>query len=223
MRALAAVAGGLPIGIIPVGTGNVLAREIGLKARAGAIAEALLEGPALDLEGATANGEPFFLMAGAGFDGEVIRRLDLPLKRKLGRAAYVPAVLGALRAPHQMMTVTVDGIPHDARWVIVAKARRYGGSFLLTDKAGIRKRGLAAVLFRGQKPWTMARQMLSLGLGRLDRCRDVSVIPGHRVEIRAPAPIPTQLDGDPFSETPLSIADGGPRLTLIVPKAFAES
>src|SRR5262249_33429038 len=55
------------LGIIPVGTGNVLAHEIGLARTASAIARMLQEGPAVRVACAEANGEPFLLMVGAGF------------------------------------------------------------------------------------------------------------------------------------------------------------
>ena len=61
-----------PLGIIPVGTGNVLAHEIGLAATAGAVAPMLLDGPIATVACAQANAEPFLLMVGAGFDARVL-------------------------------------------------------------------------------------------------------------------------------------------------------
>ena len=72
----------MPLGIIPVGTGNVLAHEIGLARTADAIARMLLEGPVAKVACAQANGEPFLLMVGAGFDARVVAALDQRLKSR---------------------------------------------------------------------------------------------------------------------------------------------
>ena len=80
-----------PLGIVPVGTGNVLAHEIGLAPQANAIADMLLRGPVIHAVCARANDEPFLLMAGAGFDGRVIAALDHRLKSHVGKAAYAGA------------------------------------------------------------------------------------------------------------------------------------
>ncbi|NJO33659.1 MAG: hypothetical protein HC869_11475 [Rhodospirillales bacterium] len=66
----------VPLGIIPLGTGNVLAHEIGLGREPKALAAALLSGPAVSIVAPVANGEIFLLMAGAGFDGRVIQALN---------------------------------------------------------------------------------------------------------------------------------------------------
>src|SRR6185312_17369493 len=77
-RAVATGAAGsdLPVGLIPLGTGNVLCHEMGLRRRARSVADMLLEGPEIDVRGGLVNGEPFFLMAGAGFDARIVARLN---------------------------------------------------------------------------------------------------------------------------------------------------
>lgn len=220
-RALAKTLGpSLPIGFVPMGTGNVLAHEIGLPRGPAAIAEVLMHGPVVDIEGARANGEPFFLMAGAGFDGEVIARLNTPLKRKIGKAAYVGPVLGALALTPRTLSVEIDGTSHACGWVVVAKAQRYGGAFVIARDAGITRPGLIAVLFQSTSRAARLRQLLALASRLLPHDPSIRMIPCHRVLIQANPDVAVEIDGDPFGQTPLEVAEGAAAARLIVPHAF---
>ncbi len=212
---------GTPLGIVPVGTGNVLAHEIGIAPNAGAIAHMLLHGPSASVMCAHANKEPFLLMAGAGFDGRVIAALDQRFKSYVGKAAYAGPVLGALVRPVDVLTVTIDGSRHEASWAVIANARHYGGRFVLAPHTGIRERGLQAVLFKARNRAVLIGQVLSLIMGRLDKRAatqgDVDMIPCAFATIAAHHPVPTQIDGDPFGSTPIEIESGSAELRLIVP------
>jgi len=209
------------LGIVPVGTGNVLAHEIGLTPKAGAIARMLLHGPAASVSCAHANGEPFLLMAGAGFDGRVIAALDHRFKSYVGKAAYAGPILGALVRPVDVLTVTLDGSRHEATWAVIANARHYGGRFVLAPHTGIQQRGLQAVLFKARNRAVLIGQVLSLIMGKLDKRNathgDVEMLPCAFATIAAHHPVPTQIDGDPFGSTPLQVESGSAELHLIVP------
>lgn len=218
-----AVAGsGVPLGVIPVGTGNVLANEVHLPRDAGGLAQLLLTGKARAVNTATANGELFLLMAGAGFDGRIIAGLDHGLKNRIGKLAFFPPLLRALARGADQLGVEIDGRPYKAAWAVVANASRYGGAFVMAPGTSITTPGLEVVLLHGALLHHRLAQLMALGLGRLaahpasgdgaiDRVR------GSRVEITSAEPVPVQLDGDTFVETPLSIRDGGPEVLIILP------
>jgi diacylglycerol kinase family enzyme len=212
-----------PLGIIPVGTANVLACEIGLASDAEAIAPTLLYGPVAKVACGRANGEPFLLMAGAGFDGRVIAALDHRFKSYVGKAAYAGPVLGALVRPMDRLAVTIDGKPHEASWAVIANARHYGGRFVLAPRTGIQQRGLQAILFKAKSRTVLIGQLFSLAMGRLDARAasqgDVDMLSCARVSIHAPRAVPVQIDGDAFGTTPLDVEAGTDDLALIVPDA----
>lgn len=155
-----------PLGIIPVGTGNVLAHEIGLPATPAAVASTLLEGPISTVACAEANGETFLLMVGAGFDARVLSSLDQRLKSRVGKMAYAGPLLGALVRPADTLDVTIDGQHRTASWVVIANARHYGGRFVLAPHAGILERGLEAILFKSRSRTVLLGQLMSLAAGR---------------------------------------------------------
>ena len=210
----------IPIGVIPLGTGNVLAREIGLQLSPPAVVDTLLDGPVATVHGARANSEAFFLMAGIGFDGRTVAALDMRLKRRLGRAAYTHAVVQAWRAPVDELEVEIDGRPYAANWLIVTNARHYGGSFMLTPRGSIFTPGLEAIVIRAHSRRVLLAQMLRLAQGRLtaDDNRNVTAVPARSVRVTSAKAVPVQLDGDRFGATPLTIDAGGPQLRLIVPR-----
>src|SRR6187200_2326364 len=107
--ARAMIATNMPLGIIPVGTGNVLAHEIGLAASTSMVSHTLLHGPVASVALAEAGGEPFLLMVGAGFDARVLSMLDQDLKSRIGKVAYAGPLLRALVRPVDRLHVTVDG------------------------------------------------------------------------------------------------------------------
>jgi diacylglycerol kinase family enzyme len=212
----------LPIGLIPRGTGNVLAEEIGLTRSPARIAEVLMHGPAMTFTGARANGAPFYLMAGIGFDAETVRRLDLSAKRTWGKPAYTRPVLAALADAEPCLHVVADGGREaEAGWVLVANARRYGGSFKLSEQAGLHRPGLFVyVVPRGGLARRLAH-LSALGLGALERMPGVAVWTADHLTVTSDAPAAVQVDGDVFGTVPLEIKWGEPKLALIVPEAYA--
>jgi diacylglycerol kinase (ATP) len=213
----------VPLGIVPAGTGNVLAHEIGLPQKASVICDTLLNGPTISAACARANGEPFLLMAGAGFDGRVIATLDHRFKSYLGKAAYAGPMVRALVRPMDALTVAVDGNKHDASWVVIANARHYGGRFVMAPRTGIQERSLQAILFKAKNRAVLLGQLMSLAAGTLDsRCDshgDVEMLRCSKVTVTSRSPVPSQIDGDVFGETPLEIDEGVSHLRLIVPAA----
>lgn len=215
--AIALAGSNIPIGFVPMGTGNVLAHEIRLPKTPDGLARVLIEGPARDLQGGRANGQPFYLMAGAGFDGEIIQRLDMPWKRRVGKLAYTAPTLKSLALPLPTLTVVVDGHEHVANWAVIANARCYGGAFVLAPGEDMASGSLTAILVRAGSRANLMRKLLALPIGRLTRQTGVEAIRCHRAAIHAHQPVAAQVDGDPFGTTPLTVEAGGAPLTLIVP------
>lgn len=213
---------GIPVGIIPLGTGNVLAHEVGLPTTADAIVSLLVDGETRNVQAARANGELFLLMAGVGFDGHIIAALDTRLKQRIGKLAYVAPTLKALTTSPDMLEVRIDDQPPvSATWVVVANACRYAGRFAMAPRTGIEQPGLQAVLFSGQRGERLA-QLLTLARGRLGEAATVAggtvaMRACRKVTVTAPRPAPVQLDGDPFGTTPLVVEIEAAPIPLILP------
>jgi len=219
--ASAMIAADMPLGIIPAGTGNVLAHEIGLTATISMVSHTLLHGPVASVALAEACGEPFLLMVGAGFDARVLSMLDQNLKSRIGKVAYAGPLLRALVRPIDRLHVMVDGRSHTASWAVVANAMHYGGGFAMAPRAHIFERGLEAILFKATNPVVLLQQLMRLAAGQLEpHATDsgkVDMLRCSRVTVEAQERVPTQIDGDMFGTTPLEVDAGTTELRLIVP------
>lgn len=217
LAAEATVGSTTPVGVIPLGTGNVLAYEVGLPRDAHAIADLLANGEVRNLQSARANGSLFLLMAGVGFDGAVVKALDHAWKNRLGKLAYVMPTLEALAAPPVLAEVTIDGERRQAHWVVIANASRYGGRFKLAPQTHVERPGLVAVLVRASKRVELVSALIALAGGRIERCRHVEVVPCRRAEVRSAVPLPMQIDGDAAGTTPLTVTSDGEPIEFILP------
>lgn len=206
-----------PLGIIPVGAGNVLAHEIGMSRRAGGIAKLLLHGKAVEAYAATVEGAPFIAMVGVGFDARVIGKLSLFLKRFLGRVAYVPPVLKALFSPLPELTAEADGVAYAANWAIITNVSHYGGAFRLSPESGIDRRGLKAVLMQISSRRELIGTLTALGLGTHLKRTNVSLIPCKTIRLSAFEPEAFQVDGELCGFTPVVIKDDDLSFQLITP------
>lgn len=210
---------GTPLGIIPLGTANVLAAELGLKPRAREVADMLLLGPAHLIGTGLIDGRIFLLMVGAGFDGELMSRVNPRIKRVWGKCAVVLAgVREWLRGPGHPVRLTIDGRDERAAWVVIVNARHYAGPYVLVSEADLSHPGLYAVLFRRSGRWAFVRYLAALGLGRVSRLADVDVVPVRRIEISGPEGLAVEVDGDAMGHLPRVVERGVAFLRLIVPQ-----
>ena len=224
VRALAAALNGatVPISLIPMGTGNVLAAETGMPRRAAALSDVIVSGPVQPITGARANGQPFYLMCGVGFDAVAVSGLNTSLKRRIGKLAYASPGLKALTTKPPSLDVVIDGKKHQANWVVIANGQRYGGPFTMTRKADLRTPGLQAVLITAKSRLSLLSKVARLGMMSLDNASGVHVVACQTASIRSTHPIAVQVDGDPFGFTPLDVEAGGSGFNFIVPEAYAK-
>ncbi len=218
LRALAAgLAGsGVALGLIPLGTGNVMATELGLSRDARRLAATLRTGPVRDVRPGLANGAPFLLMASAGVDARILARLDLGLKRHTGQLAYLPPTLAELGRRLLPFPVTIDGAETQCTWAIVTRVRHYGGRFVVAPGQDMTGDGFHAVLVRTRSRLELARVLASAAAGRLASCPLVEIRPCRTARIGGDVPV--QIDGEEAGRSPLDITLGPAPVRLIAPR-----
>ena len=125
------------LGIIPIGTTNVLSRELRIPRQADALARLLADGRTRDIHVGRANGRYFSLMCGVGMDAHIVNRTSLRLKKRIGKLAYILQGLRELAAglPRRYRVEIDRSEVVEASSVIVAKSRFYGGEFQLASQA----------------------------------------------------------------------------------------
>lgn len=202
----------LPLALLPLGTANVLANELGLPrdlaalARIAAFAPARRVRPGEIVSGERAEPWRFLLMAGVGFDAEVVEHLDLGLKRCIGKGAYALGSLAQLmRQSGSWLDATLDQKPLRCGSLVVARAHFYGGRFVLAPKARLDSDQLYAVVFERASRFATARYLVATMAGCLARRRDVGVSAAADIELAGPPGTPVQIDGDIRAHLPARI------------------
>ena len=196
-----------PLAIYPTGTINLLARELAYPADPQAFA-ARLENAAEPREVSLAQaGDRLFLAcASVGFDANAVAAVSLGLKARVGRLAYVAALLPLLlRWPRQSLQITADGATFAAEALFVLRGALYAGPWTLDRRAGLTATKLhVLVLPRARRRDFAALVLYALGGARRPRAewRQLAV---STLEIAAHQPCPLQLDGDIAGSTPVSI------------------
>jgi diacylglycerol kinase family enzyme len=222
---IAEVAAGLegtriPLGVIPLGTANVLAQELGLPFAPRDIAACLAFGRTRALWPGIATGplgtRLFVQMVGVGLDAQVVHRVPRGLKRCLGRSAYVAQTLREMvRYSYRPIRLSVDGEPMQAGSVVVSKGRLYAGHYKLAPDARPSEPGFSVALFGGAGPGSVLLYGAALVLNLLPRAPGMRLLRARRVEIFGGGP--AQADGDPAGDAPLLVRDAASPLAVVTP------
>nr|WP_294526685.1 YegS/Rv2252/BmrU family lipid kinase [uncultured Rhodopila sp.] len=212
---------GARLGVIPLGTANVLAHELGLPFAPKAVAAALAFGRTCTLWPGQANGPDgtrlFVQMLGVGFDAHVVQNLSFPLKKALGKGAYVLQSLRELgRYRFPPIHMRIDGTETEASSVIVSKGRLYGGTFHLAADAMPGEPGFSVVLFGYSGPAAAMMYAAALPLNLLGHAPGVRHVRARRIDFLQNDAVPAQADGDRAGYAPLWIADAPGPIQVVV-------
>jgi diacylglycerol kinase (ATP) len=206
-RCIDAVAGTeTAVAILPAGTANLLAANLGVPPD---LAEAVLVGLHGDrrrLDTGSVNGERFAVMAGAGFDARMIADADRGIKDRLGRAAYVVTGIRNLRARPVKATVKVDGkrfFKGKVSCVLTANVGKILGGVEAFPQARPDDGLLELGVVTARDPIQWARTFGQLALGHPDQSPFAKITQGKRFRIRFDQKVAFELDGGarPASKT----------------------
>jgi len=209
------------LGVIPLGTANVLAHELGLPFSPRAVAAALAFGRTRRLwpgQAYTADGSRLFVqMLGVGFDAHVVRNLQFPLKKVFGKGAYVLQSMRELtRYRFPVIRLRIDDQETEAASVIISKGRLYGGRFRLAASATPADQGFSVVLFDHYGPGAAMLYGAALPLHLLGQAPGVRHIRARRIDFLQTQAVPAQTDGDPAGHAPLWVGDAPSPLQVVV-------
>ncbi|MGN6721133.1 MAG: phosphatase PAP2 family protein [Marmoricola sp.] len=195
---------GIPVGIVPAGTGNLLARNIGIPLYLRAAVDVALNGQdrAIDLvrvSGDNMDDATFLVMAGMGFDAAIMAGVNENIKKRVGWLAYVLSALKALMFPTLRLEISVDDGPftkHRARTVVIGNVGNLQGGMPLMPNAQIDDGHIDVVLLYPRRflSWLpLAARILTKSAGddtSLTRLR------GRTVVVRSGTETPREFDGD---------------------------
>jgi len=218
----------VPLGILPAGTANVLASELGIgKTMERAVAS--LDDWAPErvavglLERSSGEGPRYFLlMAGAGLDADIVYHLALGVKAALGKAAYWIGGFAKLGRTLPEFTVEAGGQKFQAGFALASRVRNYGGDLEIARGASLLDDQFELVLFEGSSSFMYLKYMLGVAAHRHPSMRGITTLRTRQAVFSAPAhgKVHLQVDGEYAGFTPARVEIVPKALTLLVPSQF---
>ncbi len=211
------------LGVIPMGTANVLAREMGIPLDPVRAAEALLSGRPRAVDVGRAGDRYFLMMAGIGLDAHVVREVEAGHRR---RPRLLKAPLLAWATVRRLFTdrgtrmyFTLDGrtLHGQVLMVVVGNIRGYAGIFQIAHAANWDDGILDVVVIFGGGLLVKAASFVSIVLRRHTDRRRVAYFRVREARIWTPQPVPVQADGDLAGATPMTFTVERRGLRVILP------
>lgn len=195
---------GIPVGIVPAGTGNLLARNLGIPLYIRAAVDVALNGQdrAIDMvrvSGDNMADDTFLVMAGMGFDAAIMAGVNENIKKRVGWLAYVLSGLKALMFPAIRLDISIDDAPftkHKARTVVIGNVGNLQGGMPLMPDARIDDGQIDVVLLYPRRflSWVpLAARVLTKNAGD---DRSLTRLRGRTVVVRSHSETPREFDGD---------------------------
>lgn len=213
-------AGHPPLAFLPLGTANVLAWETGGGQSSRRALSALDTGIVKPIYPGLIDGRRFVLMASAGIDSRVVEAAHGPLKRTFGKLGFVIAALKEIAAKQsEPIVADVDGVTVEADLIVVTRARRYGGPFVIAPQADLTSPGLWVVAPQRRGRLALLRYGMALVFGKLADLPDVTVVRADTVTFKSPVGHSIQVDGDSCGTIPATVTQDKSEFGFLYPPA----
>ncbi len=210
------------LGVLPLGTVNIWAREMGLSMDMLKAAASLAESKLTKIDVGMAGNRYFLLMAGIGFDAAVTAMVNTEEKKRLGALAYIKqAVQIAWNFRGTRPKLKIDGkrVRGKILMVTIGNSQLYGGVVKFTAHATIDDGLLDICVIKGEGMLSAPRRLISIFARHYNRDPKVQYYRGSTIEIRGQRgkSLPIQVDGDYLAQTPMTFRVVPNSLTILMP------
>jgi diacylglycerol kinase family enzyme len=218
---------GVPMAILPAGTANLFAGNLGIPADLEEAVHIGFHGRREKLDLGVLNGEHFAVMAGAGFEAEMIADADGQAKRRLGRLSYVKAAVRHVGGPLVPMKIKVDGVTWfdgEASCLLLGNVGTIAGGIEAFDDARPDDGWLEVGVSTAKGPVQWARVLGKMATGRSEESPFVRITRARTVSARFGSPLMYELDGGEREATTRLKAKAVPgALTVCLPEPIERS
>jgi YegS/Rv2252/BmrU family lipid kinase len=212
---------GLPLGILPTGTANDLARTLSIPSDLKLAADVIAAGQTRKIDLGVVNDQPFFNAASIGLSVELTRQLNRDIKRYFGRLSYAVAAVRVLARVHPFYAmITAEGGTarvHTLQ-IAVGNGRYYGGGTVIERDASIDDQRLDLYSLEFRRAWKLALLARDLRHGEHGAWREVRTIRARNFEVSTRRPKPVNVDGEIVTQTPARFSVRPAALSVFVPK-----
>ena len=213
--------GGAPVrlGILPVGTMNVFATELGIPQgnleRAWSIIE---QGNVVEVDLPKANDTHFIQLAGVGLDAEVVRKTTADSKKALGPLSYLLTLVQvAAHKPSRVMLEAEGGRISEGSFALIGNGRLYGGPFPVFQRASLFDGLLDVLVFQNQSHWDVVRYFQAIAFGTHPQLPDVEYFQTSTLRVTSSGDVPVELDGEVAGMLPCLFSVSSQKLRVLAP------
>jgi diacylglycerol kinase (ATP) len=228
----------VPLAILPGGTANVLAMELGIGGRMHHAAKLLPTADALKMSGhgcvaerislgrlRPAEGPPryFLLMAGVGLDAHLVYNLDPAMKARFGKLSYWIGGFGYVNRRLEEFDVEVNGQRLRSSFALASRVRNYGGDLEIACNVCLLEDSFELVLFEGENASTYLKYFAGVLTRQLGRMKGVTLVRTQQVQfsVSSNSSVYVQVDGEYAGRLPATVEIVPDALTLLVPSVFS--
>ncbi|MGC4944342.1 diacylglycerol/lipid kinase family protein [Kribbella sp. DT2] len=213
----------VPVAVLPAGTGNLLARNLGISLNLDEALSQLLDGSEQRIDSVLVKGDQlgddrFVVMAGLGLDAAIIADAPDDLKKRVGWAAYVVSTVRNLNHPFVKVEITVDDkspITRRARTVVIGNVGTLQANIPLLPDAKPDDGKIDLVVLAPRRISHWPRLALSLVIKSLNEGRHIERFTGQRIQVKADKVVGRQLDGDTIGNGRILSAEVDPAALVV--------
>lgn len=219
----------LPMAQLPAGTANLLARALGIPVKLEEALELALTGEHITVDvGYLPKRDLYFsLVAGAGWDANLIDDASREIKNRLGFLAYIlTGIKNLFNLKLSAITVKVDEEVRHFRAhtvMLINVGEILGTGFKLGDDISPHDGNLNVAIVTPRTLFGLLRLFIRLLTRNFDNYRDLQFLSGKRISVEASPPLKLEIDGEAIGETPLYAEVVPEGAHLIVPQAYVEA
>lgn len=209
---------GTALALMPLGTMNVFAMELGLPVRnVRACWRAAVEGETRNVDCWSTNGTPLVQLGGIGLDAAVVAETSWEFKRRMGAFSYLANAARILARPAPRLRIEVDGECLDGALVLFGNGEHYGGPIKAFPGARLDDGWLHVLVLRRQTTVDVLGFLAALATGTVESFSGADLLRGREVHVTSARPVPFEVDGEHVGETPVTLVSGGAPLRVCVP------
>jgi diacylglycerol kinase (ATP) len=211
---------GTMLGLLPIGTMNVFATELGLPVHDLELCWDIVKGDntrAVDLP--KANQKFFVQLAGVGLDAQVVKETSAQLKRSFGPLSYViSAVQIAARKPPKLFIQSEDASIDEGSFVLVGNGRLYGGPFPFFKRAALDDGLLDVIVFKRLGYLEIIKYLQDVVFSSNIRVPEIEYFQTARLRVESDQTVPVELDGELVGNCPVEFSLQESSLRVLVPR-----
>lgn len=206
------------LGLLPIGTMNVFAAELGIPANnLRKCWEIIEQGHTRRVDLPLADGHAFVQLAGIGFDAQIVKETDLNLRKNFGPLSYVVAATQIASRKPPSLVVEANGRHRRGSFVLIGNGRYYGGPFVIFKNAKLDDGKLDVLIFKNLGYLDIVRYLSGIVFGTHLDLHDVEYFQTRKAVMRSAEDVPVEVDGEVIGNLPMTFRMSPRKLKVLAP------